>query len=286
MSKRKRSRSVLITGCSTGIGLACAMRLSQAGWRVFAGVRSERDLETLQSQTPENCEPLLLDVTDPAAIASVAAYVIEQVGQAGLTGLVNNAGVCVASPVECLPAESLRLQLEINTIAPISLTRAVLPALELARGRVVMVSSVSGRIPFPIVGAYTASKHALECLSDALRVEIRQTGVGVSIVEPGPVRTPIWSRTKAEADAAMQGWTEQQRLRYGPAMDRMAQVARDGEQSGIEPDEVAALIERMLLARKPIRRKAIGASLGNRALLSRLVPAGLVDRGFARGLGL
>ena len=286
MKRRKRSRSVLITGCSTGIGHAAAVRLSKAGWRVFAGVRTERDAETLASQTPASCEPIQLDVTDADAIAAASARVAEVVGEDGLDGLINNAGLCVASPVECLGVDALRHQLEVNTIGPIALTRATLPLLMRARGRVVMVSSISGRIPFPIVGAYTASKHALECLSHALRVEIAPCGVRVTVIEPGPVRTPIWSRTsKATADA-MKQWAEPQRDRYGSAMDRMRQVAAEGEAQGVPPEDVAALIEQSLLSKRPMRRKVIGASFSDRVLLTGLVPGWARDRAFARGLGL
>lgn len=286
MKRRKRPRSVLITGCSTGIGHAAAIRLSKAGWRVFAGVRSERDAETIASQTPANCEPVMLDVTNADAIVAAAARIHDAVGEHGLHGLVNNAGLCVASPVECLAVEALRHQLEVNTVAPIALTRAMLPMLMHARGRVVMVSSISGRIPFPIVGAYTASKHALECLSHALRVELAPTGVRVTIIEPGPVRTPIWSRTSRATDDAMKQWAEPQRDRYGSAMARMRQVAADGEAQGVPPQDVAELIERSLLSQRSMPRKVIGASFSDRVLLSGLVPLWARDRAFARGLGM
>ncbi|MDP6444310.1 MAG: SDR family NAD(P)-dependent oxidoreductase, partial [Pirellulaceae bacterium] len=199
-AEQTNAPAVLITGTSTGIGEACAVALHERGMRVFAGVRRLEDGERLVDATSNGVTPIMLDVTDAAAIANAASTIRDATGDAGLAGLVNNAGVTVAFPLEFLPVEELRRQLEINTIGPAAVTQSMLPLLRLPPGRVVNVSSVSGLIAAPYIGAYAASKHALEALSDSLRVEVRNFGISVSLIEPADIKTPIWEKSRAAAD--------------------------------------------------------------------------------------
>ena len=201
MDQSLRDRpAVVITGASTGIGAASAVELARRGFSVFAGVRKRCDGERLKAQSP-HIVPLLLDVTDAGQIAAAAETVGRAVGDAGLAGLVNNAGIVVAGPLEILPLDQLRLQLEVNVVGQIAVTQAFLPLLRKARGRIVNMGSFNGRIASPYLAPYAASKHALEALSDAMRLELRAWGIRVSVIEPGATTTPIWDKSLAAADA-------------------------------------------------------------------------------------
>jgi NAD(P)-dependent dehydrogenase (short-subunit alcohol dehydrogenase family) len=179
--------AVLVTGASSGIGEATASHLASLGFRVFAGVRKDEDAERLR----ERVTPVKLDVVDEESIAT-ARREVEEAAPDGLAGLVNNAGVSVSGPVEFIPLEELRRQLEVNVIGQVAVTQAFLPAIRRARGRIVNVSSVGGRVALPLMSPYNASKFALEAVSDSLRREVRQFGVHVAVVEPGAIRTRIW----------------------------------------------------------------------------------------------
>lgn len=215
--------SVLITGSSTGIGQACALEFHRRGFQVFAGVRREQDGQRLWEQTSDRLVPVLIDVTDAESIANTAAMIREATGEKGLVGLVNNAGITVAFPLEFIPLEELRRQLEVNVVGHVAVTQAMLPMLRTARGRIVNVSSISGRIAAPYVGPYAASKHALEAISDSLRIELRNFGIHVALIEPGDVDTPIWQKSRAAADrlrdkmAAAVGGQVSQEVRDGYA---------------------------------------------------------------------
>jgi NAD(P)-dependent dehydrogenase (short-subunit alcohol dehydrogenase family) len=186
--------AVLITGCSTGIGYACALDFAERGWRVFAGVRNEDDGRRIAEAAAGKVQPMPLDVTDRAAIDSAAKQLDAALGPAGLDGLVNNAGIVVPGPLELLSSEAFRRQLEVNVLGTHAVTRALLPMLRRATGRLVLMGSISGRIAPPQYGAYAASKHALEAMADAWRVELRPWRISVSIVEPDNVDTPIWNK--------------------------------------------------------------------------------------------
>lgn len=177
--------TVLVTGAGRGIGRATALRLAASGWTVHAGVRRAEDGEALVAASPGGrLHPVLLDITDAAQIAAAVSTLPDR-----LDAVVNNAGVVVPGPVEAVALDALRRQLEINVVGQIAVTQAVLPRLRTARGRVVFVSSVSGRVSAPMMGLYSASKYALEALADALRMELRPWRVGVVLVEPGAIDT-------------------------------------------------------------------------------------------------
>lgn len=181
--------AVLVTGSSTGIGRATAARLDRAGFSVFAGVRNRGDAEALEAEASDRLEPVILDVTDEATILATRER-IDQVTGGRLHGLVNNAGVVVGGPVETMDLDALRRQLEVNLVGQVAVTQQMLPLLREAGGRVVLMSSVGGRMSLPYLSAYHASKFALEAIGDALRMEAKPFGVGVSLVEPGSIRTP------------------------------------------------------------------------------------------------
>ena len=279
-------KSVLVTGASTGIGRATALHLDQRGWRVFAGVRKEEDAASLREAGSQRLEPLMLDVTDPGQIAAAAERIDAEPGEPGLDGLVNNAGIAVPGPLETLPVDDFRRQIEVNLTAQVAVTQALLPAIRRAPGRVVFITSIGGLMAFPMFGAYHAAKFGLEAVGDVFRQELRPWGISVSVVEPGSIATPIWERGQAEADAigdrARDGHTEL----YGSAIEAYREVARKTGDRGIPPRKVAAKIEHALNARRPRSRYLVGADARGQALASKVFPDRLVDWLVARATGM
>jgi NAD(P)-dependent dehydrogenase (short-subunit alcohol dehydrogenase family) len=238
-------RTVLITGASSGIGEACALRLREKGWTVLAGVRREGD-------APVGTTEVILDVTDPPQL---------ELGE--LHGLVNNAGVAFAGPLEFLPLDELRRQLEVNVIGQLAVTQAVLPALRRGRGRIVNMGSISGRSALPFLGAYAMSKFALEALTDSLRVEVEPWGIHVAIVEPGTIKTPIWTRERPEAPPAALEL-------YGPRLEAFRRTAVKRGTQGAPAADVARAVEHALTADAPRTRYLVGRDAKLRARLERL----------------
>jgi NAD(P)-dependent dehydrogenase (short-subunit alcohol dehydrogenase family) len=263
-------RTVLVTGASSGIGAACAERLARHGWRVLAGIRREGD-------APAGTEAVLLDVTDDAQIQAAAERVDE------LQGLVNNAGIAVAGPLEFLPIEEFRRQLDVNVTGQVAVTQALIPALRLGRGRIVFMGSIAGKSALPFLGAYAAAKHALEAIADSLRVELAPWGIDVAIVEPGSIKTPIWTRSAAEADKLMETMDARLDELYGPTIARFRRIALRRGEAGAPPQQVAEVVEQALTASRPPTRRLVGRDARIRAGLE-LLPDRLRDRLFQRVL--
>ena len=270
-------KRVLITGASTGIGYAAAEACAAAGWHVFAGVRKDDDARRLSTQIGASCTPVRLDVSDPATIASA----VETIGDEPLHGLVNNAGIAVPGPIEHLPIEQFQQQLDVNVTGVVRVTQAFLPRLRgEVPGRIVNISSVSGCIGFPLIGAYVASKHALEGLSESMRRELAIHGVFVSVVGPGTIETPIWDK------ADQHDFSPYANTAYAGAIEQLQQRARDSRRGAMPAAKVGRLILHILTTRRPKRRYApVPGKLVNWTL-PRLLPTGLVDRAIAKALGL
>jgi NAD(P)-dependent dehydrogenase (short-subunit alcohol dehydrogenase family) len=265
---------VLVTGASSGIGAAAVQALLARDFRVWAGVRDEAAAERLRA-LGDRCMPLLLDVTNAAQVAAAA----ERIGaDGGLYGLVNNAGIAVGGPLEAIPLDQLRAQFEVNVIAPVALVQAMLPLLRRSLGRIVMISSVGGRIALPFVGPYAASKHALEALSDSLRAELLPSGVDVILVEPGAVKTAIWERGAQAGAALADGFDPLTRARYADDVTMMINLSRAMDARGIPAERVAEVIVRALVARRPRTRYVVGTDARMRLMLRRFVPDRPRDR--------
>ncbi len=277
-------RTVLITGASTGIGRAAALRLDGAGWRVFAGVRRKEDAEALRTAGSERLAPLILDVTDAGQIAA-AAERIDADADGRLDGLVNNAGVAIPSPLETMPIDDFRRQLEVNLTGQLAVTQALLPALRVARGRIVFISSIGGRIAFPLTGAYHTAKFGIEAVGDVFRQELRPWGISVSIVEPGSIDTPIWERGERTADEVGERSPQRDAL-YGKAIESYRGVVRKLAERGIPPQKVAAVIEHALSAGRPRSRYLVGIDAKVQARIKPFIPTPLFDRIVAREMGL
>ncbi len=269
--------AVVITGASTGIGRATALHLDRNGFRVFAGVRREADAESLRKEASERLRPIHLDVVDGASIEAARKTVEETLGDDGLGGLVNNAGISVGGAYEFLNLDDLRRQLEVNFVGPVAVTQAFLPLIRRRRGRVVNVSSIGGRMAAPIIGAYAASKFAVEAFSDSLRVELKPWGMHVSVIEPGAIATPMFAKGQANADE-MVGQAPKQALElYGPAIEAVRAAFRELEKAAIPPERVAKAIQHALTARRPRTRYLVGPDAKVQGLLASILPDRLRD---------
>jgi len=279
----------LISGASTGIGRATALGLAKSGWTVLAGVRGADAGDQLRADAPDGrVQPITLDVTSSADVASASEHVRGLNGAGGghgrLDALINNAGIGVGGPVELIDDEDLRRQFDVNVFGQIALTRALLPALRAAHGRIIFTSSIGGKVATPFTAPYGASKHAIEAFGDALRVELISSGVQVALVEPGSVATPIWGKGREEADRL----TLPPELEpvYGAAIPKLEKVLEDTGRRGVPPEVVAKTIEGALGARRMRARYLVGNDARVMLALKRLLPDHMFDRVIRRAMGL
>jgi NAD(P)-dependent dehydrogenase (short-subunit alcohol dehydrogenase family) len=277
MAQQSRG-AVVITGASTGIGEVSATHLSGLGFHVFAGVRKPEDAERAREA---GLEPLTLDVTDAESIRSA----VEQVGDTPLAGLVNNAGIAVAGPLEFIPVEEFRRQLDVNVVGQVAVTQAFLAALRKSRGRVINMGSIGGRVALPLLSPYAASKFALEAITDSLRRELRPWGIQVSIIEPAAIATPIWDKSReANEELAKNAPPEAEQL-YGKLIDRIRAETAELARKGLPAIEVAKAVEHALTADKPKTRYLVGRAAKGRAAAAALLPDRTFDALIARTLG-
>jgi NAD(P)-dependent dehydrogenase (short-subunit alcohol dehydrogenase family) len=277
---------VVVTGASTGIGRATAVELDRLGFRVFAGVRKDSDAESIRNEGSGRLEPLTIDVVDDASVRSAAEEVSGKIGDGGLAGLVNNAGVAVPGPVELLALDDLRRQLEINLVGQVAVTQAFLPALRQGRGRLVFMSSVGGRLSLPFNAAYHMSKWGIEALGDSLRIELAPWGIDVVLIEPGSIATPIWEKGAAEGDALEETADERARELYAERLDKFRQTAMKTGAEGIPPDRVAEVVAKAITADRPRTRYLVGSDAKRNARVRALVPDRVFDRLISRELGI
>ncbi len=268
---------VVITGASSGIGKACALRLDHLGFRVFAGVRRGADGEALLRVASARLTSLLIDVTDTASIAAAAALVADATADRGIAALINNAGIAVAGPLEYLPLADLREQFDVNVIGSIAVTQAFLGLVRRGKGRIITMGSTSGRSVLPYAGAYGASKHALRALTVALRMELRPWGIPVTLIEPSTVATPIWASSVSASEARMRAASPPERERYGHVITVVNRVAAEQTSVGTPVAAVVDAVERAVTARRPRTVYSVGRNARLRVLLE-LLPDVLRDR--------
>jgi len=271
------ARFVLITGASTGIGAACAIGCAERGMTVFAGVRDLVAGDALQAMGGKAIIPVELDVTDGESITNAADVVARHVGEAGLSGLVNNAGIAIGSPLELIPLQQLRRQLEVNVVGQIAVTQAVLPLLRRARGRIVNMGSIAGRGTIPMMGAYSASKHALEALTDALRLELYPWGIEVSIIEPGAIATPIWDKSMQISLGLESEMPAGGRHLYEATARSVRESVGQAAARAIPANAVVKAVLHALTAKRPRTRYLVGRDAKLRALMLRWLPDRLQD---------
>lgn len=269
--------AVVITGASTGIGAMCALELAQRGYRVFAGVRRVEDGLALADKAPKNLSWITLDITDTASIEAAAHTVAEAVAGTGLAGLINNAGISGIGPLEFLPLADMRRLLEVNVIGHLAVTQAFLPLLRRAQGRIVNIGSISGRLVLPFGGAYSVSKFALEALTEELRIELRPWRVHVTIVEPGGISTPLWEKSVAALNQAVNCLPEQALDYYGPVFPRLRSLAAYWYEHGTAPAQVTKVIIHALTTARPKMRYFVGRRAGILPRLLTHLPVSLRD---------
>jgi NAD(P)-dependent dehydrogenase (short-subunit alcohol dehydrogenase family) len=265
----------VVTGASSGIGRATAEHLAGAGFHVLAGVRNDRDAAAVAR---DQIEAVRLDITDDEQVAALVRRVQSDPQQRPLRAVVNNAGIAVVAPVELIPLADWRRQLEANFFGHVGVIQALLPALLSSQGRVINISSIGGLVAGPTFGAYSASKFALEAMSDALRREVRHLGVDVVVVEPGAITTPIWEKGIAAAATVESAMSEEQRRRYGKIIARSLQRARDATANGVPPEQVAEVITKAITVPRPRARYLVGRDAKITARLAALLPDSVLDR--------
>jgi NAD(P)-dependent dehydrogenase (short-subunit alcohol dehydrogenase family) len=289
---------VLLTGASSGIGLVTTLTLARAGFHVIATVRTQSSADALVAQAPPgSVTPTYLDLADPLQAdetARVVGGLLRDAGVPGLAGLVNNAGFGVVGPTETVALDRIRQQFEVNVFGQLALTRAVLPLLRAGRGRIVNIGSVGAWVTMPFVGPLSASKAALRAFNDALRLELKPSGVAVVLLEPGRVRSAAAGHLVADIEPTIAAMSAEQRERYGAAYRGVVTKAARMEQNGEAPEPVARAVVKALTAARPRSRTPIGKTARILGLFAKLLPNPLFDRmrykafglaGFARGAG-
>jgi NAD(P)-dependent dehydrogenase (short-subunit alcohol dehydrogenase family) len=281
----QRDEWVVVTGASTGIGRATALELAGRGIGVFAGVRKAADGAALRDAAPPGLiEPVSLDVRDAGQIDALADRV--RASGVRLRALVNNAAVIYPGPVEAVPVDQWRDQFEVNLFGPLRLTQALLPLLRESRGRVINVSSIGGLCVTPCVGAYQASKYALEAASDALRLETSRQGVQVVLIEPGAIRTPLWDKGTAGGHAVGRSLSPEHHKLYGGMVRKLTELIPSMNKLAIEPEAVARVIAKATLARRPRTRYLVGRDAKAMWLMKRRLPDRWFDAAVKRFMGL
>jgi NAD(P)-dependent dehydrogenase (short-subunit alcohol dehydrogenase family) len=271
---------ILVTGASSGIGRATALHLAAGGYHVYAGIRKPADSAALEEAARERkgeLTPLLLDVTNAGQITAAVGTIAGHAGQAGLAGLVNNAGIGVFGPLEIIPIEQFRYQLEVNVTGQLALTQAVLPLLRQARGRIVMIGSIGARFAPPFTGALSASKSSLATMDEALRQELAPWGIRVVLIEPATIRTEAVGKLRRDADQLMSEAGPHGRALYEESFGAMVRSFTARHHRGSPPEMVAETVAHALAAPRPRARYLVGKDSRKMALLAALLPAPALD---------
>ena len=276
MSSCTRSH-IVVTGASSGIGRATALHLAAAGHHVYAGVRRAADAPAPPSAAAGEITPLLLDVTDPAQISAAAGTVAGHTGNAGLNGLVNNAGIGVFGPLEIIPIEEFRRQLEVNVTGQLAVTQALLPLLRRARGRIVLIGSIGTRFTPPFTGPVSASKSTIATMAEALRQELAPWDIRVVLIEPASIHTEAVDKLDRDAERLMREADPRARVLYEDAFRRLVRIGLARERNGSPPEVVAQAVARALTARPPRSRYLVGKDSRRMAVVAAALPTPVLD---------
>ncbi len=279
-------RSAVVTGASTGIGRATALRLARENWRVFAGVRRNEDGEQLSADSKHyrgKLTPISLDVTNEAQVTDALSAITAELGSEGLSLIVNNAGVALGGPIEYLDMQTWRDQFDVNVFGQIAVTKAALPLLRIGNdghgkhGRIIFIGSNSGRVATPMLGPYAASKFAIEGLADALRMELNGTEISVVVIEPGAVATPIWEKGRSLADKLDAELSDEAKSRYATLISGVRHGIEMQETSGVPPEKAADVVMRAVNAKRPLTRYQVGLDGKISVLAARFLPDRVKD---------
>ena len=274
-----RSRAILLTGASRGIGRATALRLAASGWTVYAGVRTSADGEALAAEAGTGIVPVELDVTSPRQIEA-----LEEVLPDRLHAVINNAGIIADGPIEAVDTKRLREVFEVNVFGCVAVTQAVLPRLRRGRGRVVIVSSLSGRVATPWTGVYCASKAAIESIGDGLRIELRPWGIPVSLIEPSATATEMWSDADAMVEATAAAMSPAHRHLYAGHIEGVRRGVVTMQQRAVPVPKVVDVIEKAVESRSPRARYLVGIESRLALIGASLTPTHILDRVLAAGM--
>jgi NAD(P)-dependent dehydrogenase (short-subunit alcohol dehydrogenase family) len=272
------SGAVVVTGASTGIGRATALLLDERGYRVFAGVRKEADADELRRRGSDRLSPVMLDVTNSDQIESVREKVAASVGTGGLAAIVNNAGVGGGGPIEFMPLDELRSTLEVNLIGQVAVTQPFIPLIRKAKGTIVFIASIGGRVASPFMSPYNTSKFGIEALGESLRHELRPWEIDVVVVEPGSIDTEIWAKGNEQIRERVEELPEDARRLYGRQLTRFAEAVNETASRGIPPEKVAEVIHTAIASDKPRHRYLVGTDAKIAARLKGALP----DRTFSK----
>ena len=272
-----KAGGVFITGSSTGIGEACALKLHELGYEVFAGVRQAEDGQSLRQKTSERLHPVVVDITNAEQVKAAAETVRQGLGDRPLAGLINNAGISVGGPLEFVPIDRFRNQLEVNLIGHISVYQSFIPLLRQSQGRIINVGSIAGFFASPILGPYSASKYAMEAVADVMRRELKPWNIKVILLEPGVIATKIWEKARTHTATAIKEAPAEVMQLYGPLIERVTKLAADNEKIAQSPEVVANAVVRALTANRPKTRYRIGPKARLQKVLSWL-PDKIQDR--------
>ena len=276
--------AVFITGASTGIGKACVIELLKLGYHVYAGVHDQNNLALINEIACPSLHPVIIDLTSQPSIDAAARQIEDALGERPLVGLINNAGVVVSGPLEFLPLDDLRAQFEVNVFGHFAVIQALAPQLRAARGRIINISSISGRFTAPFIGPYSASKFALEALSDALRMEMRGSGVKVCLIEPGSIATPIWEKAIIAGDQRMLRMPRHALDIYAERMLAFRAMAKETGERGASPQLVFKAVHHALTAAKPKARYIVGRDARLAQLFLRPLPDRIKDKVILRNM--
>jgi len=261
---------IVVTGASTGIGRACALDLARRGFHVFAGVRQESAGTSLAEEAGANVSPVLLEITNADQIRQAVQTVDDSLQGQPLVGLVNNAGITVNGPLEFMPPEDLRRQLEVNVVSQLSVIQAFLPQIRRSQGRVVLMGSVSGLLAMPGLGPYCMSKHALESMADVLRLELAPWGIHVALIEPGAIETPIWEKGFSDWATFTQGAPETLLELYGSQIKSVHGMFKQARREAKPAQVVAEAVAHAFTSPRPRARYLVGGRAAQQRFLSKL----------------
>jgi len=279
-------KQILITGASTGIGYCLARNLLEQGHQVFAGVRKVASLERLKEDFPDRLTVLKLDVTIEEDIQSAFNEINKKFDKDKEFVLVNNAGIAVAGPIEALPLDEWRKLYDVNLFAAVRMTQIFLPLVRQTKGRVVNVGSISGQISSPFLAPYCSSKFALRSFSDSLRRELLPLGVKVVLIEPGPVRTEIWSKSISHSEEQSRKMSDEMKATYGARIDSLRSSVKETVKEAIPVEIVARSMVKAIVGDHPRLNYLLGRRIRLHAALGKYLPARLVDRMMMSGLGV
>ena len=274
--------AVLITGTSTGIGKATALCLDRMGFRVFAGVRKQSDGETLRRESSERFTPVIVDLNETESIDRAFDTISESVGEAGLSGLVNNAGIPLEGPLEFFPIDDIRKGLEVNLVGHITVIQRFLPLIRKGQGRIINIGSIGGVMPIPFGAPYNASKAAMHALTVTLRRELLPSGIHVSLVVPGSIRTEIWKKIQEQTGHLSQDVIE----RYGNEMEALRRAAEKTSGKGIPPESVGEVVGEALTKKRPRTCYTVGLDAKLQRLAAVLLPDRIQDWVVSRMIGI